>query len=634
MSPYSIFIKETSVRDDQQFHRSVNRLLKLPENTPMPQTIVSLEKLHKKHQKKLGRDHQTTLLTLFNLTVMYHMTGQNEKALPHITVVVEYFQKIFPPNDTNVLLATKIQAGIFKDLGKYFEAKELLQRIINFETKVTFSPWNTDSVVRTLLEMGAVCEKLQEHHEALKNFIDAFELISNTYGLHHQSMWEVQAKIARLLFLLENHEDCLSILEVVLSSQRDTLGTSDQHYETTKKTLEWVANCTKTSGVERGFFEVVDDGRIMEPSTLEESAWIRKSMGLFHWKVGDLVKAEQYLHSCLALQVTIYRDNPMHEEIIKTKHLLSMVLVHLGFHSNGLRIMHIVLKSLEDSLGKDHPELIICKTNVAVINKLMGNFNDAYVHIQEAYQIAEKCLKKDDSLLFEVQHNKICIMISLGEEEGDILGNCKTLVENRTRVLGPRHQDTLSSQSVLSTVYNMQGKHRLAVETLTKVYDIRTEMLGPKHLITLTTMLDLLILRTNLGLPLDVAIQECSSLVLHFLKNTPKDHPETFRAKETLAIFSKMLGKHSDAVCLFDIILETRTASAGWHHPDTLMTLCELGETMERQGKLRGAYEVYREACLARMFILGERHPVVSDNLGKMSWAFILAFRNCRKLMF
>ncbi len=67
-------------------------------------------------------------------------------------------------------------------------------------------------------------------------------------------------------------------------------------------------------------------------------------------------------------------------------------------------------------------------------------------------------------------------------------------------------------------------------------------------------------------------------------------------------------------------MLEVRRREFGEAHPDTLMAMSNLAETLRAQGELSRARELHERVLEVRRRVLGEDHPETlraRDNLGR-----------------
>jgi tetratricopeptide (TPR) repeat protein len=91
------------------------------------------------------------------------------------------------------------------------------------------------------------------------------------------------------------------------------------------------------------------------------------------------------------------------------------------------------------------------------------------------------------------------------------------------------------------------------------------------------------------------------------------DHPDTLVSVNNLGILLKYKGDHEGAEVLWRRALEGREKALGPEHPDTLMSLNNLGTLFSDKGDYEGAEALCRRALEGLEKVLGRDHP---DTLG------------------
>jgi len=93
------------------------------------------------------------------------------------------------------------------------------------------------------------------------------------------------------------------------------------------------------------------------------------------------------------------------------------------------------------------------------------------------------------------------------------------------------------------------------------------------------------------------------------------DHPDTLASMHNLARSYAELGRHADAVKLFQETLALRKGKLGRDHPDTLQTMHNLAHSYAELGRHADAVKLSQEALALRKIKLGRDHP---DTLASM----------------
>ena len=103
------------------------------------------------------------------------------------------------------------------------------------------------------------------------------------------------------------------------------------------------------------------------------------------------------------------------------------------------------------------------------------------------------------------------------------------------------------------------------------------------------------------------------------LMRMPRKARATSALQDRLATLLQAQGKLDEAGVLFRDALEASRATLGGRHPDTLISMNNLGGLLLAQGKLDEAGVVLREALEAKRATLGERHPSTLASINNLA---------------
>ncbi|KAJ6472961.1 hypothetical protein DFH09DRAFT_1474841 [Mycena vulgaris] len=191
-----------------------------------------------------------------------------------------------------------------------------------------------------------------------------------------------------------------------------------------------------------------------------------------------------------------------------------------------------------------------------------------------------------------------------------------TLVDDRKKLLGDDHLDTLDAICLLAWTYDELGQFTNAEELLAGVLENQKIILGDKHLDTMQTM-KLAWAYMNLGKfkkaeeMLVVELDKWRAVLGHH-------HPETLIAMGILAFTYEKLGKLQEAEELEVIVFDMRRKILGNSHPETLLAMGNLGVTYKSLGKLQEAEELEGMVLDMRRKILGNSHPDTLRAMGNL----------------
>ncbi|KAJ7484121.1 hypothetical protein FB451DRAFT_1363721 [Mycena latifolia] len=190
--------------------------------------------------------------------------------------------------------------------------------------------------------------------------------------------------------------------------------------------------------------------------------------------------------------------------------------------------------------------------------------------------------------------------------------------EKRRETLSDNHVDTLDAMGSLALTYQTLGKLKEAEELQALVLQRQRNILGDNHLQTLRAMGNLALTYFNLGRP-----REAEALQLIVLDRQRSilgnKHPDTLIALGNLAATYTRMGRPQEAEVLELELLEKRRDVLGDKHPDTLRAMLNLAYTYHIQGKLREAEQLGLEVFGDRRYILGDDHPDTLLSMGKLA---------------
>ena len=181
-------------------------------------------------------------------------------------------------------------------------------------------------------------------------------------------------------------------------------------------------------------------------------------------------------------------------------------------------------------------------------------------------------------------------------------------LEERTRVLGSEHLETLIAANEVVITRLAQGDYLAAQELQDRVLEARTRLLGFEHVDTLTSADNAAIILYTRGdygaaRKLQEQVLEARNRLLG------SEHLDTLRTANNLASTMNDQGDYAAARKLGESVLEARTRLLGPGHPNTLTAANNLASTMNDEGDYQAARKLL-ELVLARATdILGPEHP-------------------------
>ena len=185
----------------------------------------------------------------------------------------------------------------------------------------------------------------------------------------------------------------------------------------------------------------------------------------------------------------------------------------------------------------------------------------------------------------------------------------RTIIETRTRSLGPEHPDTLDSRHRLVYVLSRQTKFAEDVEAEGRaVLKLREKVLGPEHV-------DTIVSRYNLGecLVEQGKYAEAETLYREVIRLDERvlgpEHPNTISARVGLATVLGSEGKNAEAEPLYREVIRLDEKVYGPEHPNTLNDRQNLATALQADGKFAEAEVQYRDVIRMGENLVGPEHP-------------------------
>jgi tetratricopeptide (TPR) repeat protein len=181
-------------------------------------------------------------------------------------------------------------------------------------------------------------------------------------------------------------------------------------------------------------------------------------------------------------------------------------------------------------------------------------------------------------------------------------------LEERERVLGPEHPNTLASVNNLAELLRSEGDYAGAEPLFRRALEANERVLGPEHPDTLLSVNNLATLLSSKSdyagaEPLFRRALEASERVLG------PEHPSTLTSVNGLAESLRSEGDYAGAEPLFRRALEANERVLGPEHPNTLLSVNNLAVLLYDKGDYAGAARLFRRALEASERVLGPEHP-------------------------
>lgn len=189
------------------------------------------------------------------------------------------------------------------------------------------------------------------------------------------------------------------------------------------------------------------------------------------------------------------------------------------------------------------------------------------------------------------------------------------VLEQRIKLLGDEHVETIWALSNLGSTYYMMGQYKAAEMLGSQVLEKRKRILGDDHPSTIQVMGNLASTFHAMG-----KYREAEELKIEILEKRKQtlgeEHPDTIWTMGNIASTYHAMGKYNEAEELGSKVLEMRKTILGEEHPDTILAMGDHASTLHAKGKYAEANELMVEVLQKRKRILGGDHRDTIWTLG------------------
>jgi tetratricopeptide (TPR) repeat protein len=214
-------------------------------------------------------------------------------------------------------------------------------------------------------------------------------------------------------------------------------------------------------------------------------------------------------------------------------------------------------------------------------------------HLRRAIDLYASSRGNDDQAALDARHALAEAHWAMGRtDEAESL--IKSVIGDKVRVLGLHHAETFKSQIVLGALLLTKGRSTEAVDLYRPVAASAREHLGPEHLYSVWSAVNLAEGLAQLG-RYDEAIARISDMkATGKLREAPFDHPGVRAAFRVFADIYRRAGRPADAMRLYREALDAAEAGGRSQHPTTWHCRHELAWDRARAGDLEAAMALFR----------------------------------------
>jgi tetratricopeptide (TPR) repeat protein len=256
----------------------------------------------------------------------------------------------------------------------------------------------------------------------------------------------------------------------------------------------------------------------------------------------------------------------------------------------------------------------------ATYRQFQGQLSTAIALFEQVLTDSRRVLGKDHPETLTSRHNLAGAYQSAGQVDQAITLYEQVLTDRR-RVLGENHPDTLASRNNLAYAYQSAGQVDQAITLYEQVLTDARRVLGENHPDTLTSRHNLAYAYQSAG-QVDQAITLYEQVLTDRRRVLGENHPSTLTSRHNLAGAYQSAGQVDQAITLYEQVLTDARRVLGENHPDTLASRNNLAYTYQSAGQMAEAITLYEQVLTDARRVLGENHPTtqtIASNLAAIA---------------
>jgi CHAT domain-containing protein/lipopolysaccharide biosynthesis regulator YciM len=311
------------------------------------------------------------------------------------------------------------------------------------------------------------------------------------------------------------------------------------------------------------------------------------------------------------------RDRWLYEA--RKQYTASRQLLSAGKYAEAVPPGEKAIELREQSLGAEHPDLILMLAHLAAVYYSRGNFAKHQALCQRGLAIAEKTLGPE--------HWKVALMLynlALFHVNGDSdFARAESLFQRalaiQEKALGAEHPLTASTVADLGTIYRIKGELARAEPLFQRALMALEKALGEEHSYVTNALAKLAALYREMG---DYAKAEpLNQRVAAIWERL--NHPMLALALNNLANVYRDAGDYDKAEPLYERAIAIKEKIAPGHQ-DTAIFRLSLGLLYHRRGDYAKAAPLYLSALATFEKALGPNHQRVGEVLGLLAELYVI----------
>ncbi|OJJ52880.1 hypothetical protein ASPSYDRAFT_163813 [Aspergillus sydowii CBS 593.65] len=362
-------------------------------------------------QRHLGKDHEQTLDSMYNVSVVLSNTGEYTEAKQMMEQVLEGQYMALGPHHPNTLRTLGSYAVVRLSQGYYAQAQSIQEQALEGFEKI-LGPEH----VRTLQCMetlGSIFREQGNYEEAEAQYRRAIDGYTKELGPWEEDTLRAHNKCGSVLVCQGKYEEAEQICSAVLLRAEEMLG--PQH-----------------------------------PLTFNSM----RILGSVYLKQKRLEDAERI--GIRALNLAKRAFGAEHPETLSAIARLGIILGNQGRYEEAITLHQQAIDAFHNKLGKHNPLTLISLGNLASAYGQQGQFEEAEELQIEVFESKKQQLGIDHPSTLKSMQTLALTCESMGNHR-DAINLTTECLQLRTNRLGAEHLDTVQSRNFLSEWREMKS---------------------------------------------------------------------------------------------------------------------------------------------------------------------------------
>jgi tetratricopeptide (TPR) repeat protein len=266
-------------------------------------------------------------------------------------------------------------------------------------------------------------------------------------------------------------------------------------------------------------------------------------------------------------------------------------------------------------------EWVRLQDEIADLLVAQGKYADAEKLFRSVIEVRTRALGPENPNTLDSRH-RLIYALSRQSKYAEAEAEAREVLRLREKVLGPDNPDTAVSRYDLAEPLVEQGKYAEAETLYRDVISLEEKVLGPENPRTVAARVGLATVLSSEG-----KTAEAEPLYREIIRLDYKvygaEHPNTLNDRQNLATALQADGKYAEAEQEYRDVIKIDTKLVGPEHPDTLICRNNFAEMLNDQGKYAEAEVECRRIFEAAIKVAGPEDQTTLESRGALAVALI-----------